>query len=218
MERLQASESSGPLHPFGTIYDLTHAVDSRDVIKVHQVVESIIQVLTSASTSIAVAKMLFGQAMFVFQTANPNFLFPSEPEGEGSELYSTNQMALILREQEQKLSQLFEQETRSVGTHRRDIMAYVNEHFLDQNFSIAAVAEHYHMQISNMSAYFKKCYQITFQQYVSKKKVEKAQSLLVETSLTLEEISQRLGYANASSFSRSFKRVVGITPGEYRER
>lgn len=218
VERLQASESSGPLHPFGTIYDLTHAVDSRDVIKVHQVVESIIQVLTSASTSIVVAKMLFGQAMFVFQTANPNFLFPSEPEGEGSELYSTNQMALILREQEQKLSQLFEQETRSVGTHRRDIMAYVNEHFLDQNFSIAAVAEHYHMQISNMSAYFKKCYQITFQQYVSKKKVEKAQSLLVETSLTLEEISQRLGYANASSFSRSFKRVVGITPGEYRER
>ena len=73
------------------------------------------------------------------------------------------------------------------------------------------------MQISNFSAYFKKCYHTTFQQYTTQKKMEAAQSLLAETTLGLDQISEQLGYANASSFGRSFKRVVGMTPGDYRE-
>lgn len=217
VEHLHASETPGPLHPFGTIYELTHAVDCRDPEKVHSAVETIIQVLISTATPITAAKLLFGQALFVFQTANPNFAISAGQEADNAELYSASQMAELLLEQERGLSLLFEQEAQTVNTHRRDIMAYVDEHFLDPNFSIAAVAEHYHMQISNMSAYFKKCYQITFQQYVSKKKVEKAQELLTCFEITLEDISQQLGYANASSFSRTFKRIVGITPGEYRK-
>ncbi len=215
-EQLSGAETPELPRPFGAIYELTHAVDCRDMERVHQAVGSIVRLLSSTTTPIAITKLIFGQAMFVFQSVDPDPEGASAWEADGPELCSASQMVQMLSDQERKLSAMFEQEVRSVNTHRRGIKAYVDEHFLDPNFSIAEVAEHYYMQVSNLSAYFKKCYQVTFQQYVSEKKAQKAQALLSQTNITLEEISQQLGYANASSFSRSFKRIVGITPGEYR--
>jgi two-component system response regulator YesN len=48
-------------------------------------------------------------------------------------------------------------------------------------------------------------------------KIEKAKEYLVQTELTINEISYRIGYRNVESFVRIFKKVEGATPTEYRE-
>lgn len=202
--------------PMYTIYNLTHAVDNRNISDINECMERIYKILLSKETSFSVAKLLFGQAMYILNTVTVNsdshYL-----EKHSSELYTANQMTDILAEEQRRLEFVFAEDEKSIKSHRRDVKTYIDQHFMDSDFSISLVAEHYHMQVSNFSTYFKSEYHITFQQYCSEKKVKIAQTLLTQADLTLDEISDRLGYANASSFSRSFKREMQMTPGEYRK-
>jgi AraC family transcriptional regulator len=56
-------------------------------------------------------------------------------------------------------------------------------------------------------------------QYVIRRRVERAQHLLrAEGGLSLVEIALRVGFSDQSQFSSHFKRIVGITPGQFRTR
>jgi transcriptional regulator GlxA family with amidase domain len=52
--------------------------------------------------------------------------------------------------------------------------------------------------------------------YVARLRVHIARRLLGETTDTMETTAARLGYADASSFSRTFKAIDGVAPGEFR--
>ncbi|MNW15232.1 Helix-turn-helix domain protein [compost metagenome] len=42
--------------------------------------------------------------------------------------------------------------------------------------------------------------------------------MLVETNMKISDISEKLKYTNSTNFIRSFRKVEGETPGQYRER
>ncbi len=54
--------------------------------------------------------------------------------------------------------------------------------------------------------------------YVQELRVEKAKGFLELTALSVSEICWRVGYQDVSAFSRLFKSISGLTPGEYRHR
>jgi transcriptional regulator GlxA family with amidase domain len=54
--------------------------------------------------------------------------------------------------------------------------------------------------------------------YVQRIRIERAKRALETGSAPIEEISWAVGYEDAASFRRLFKRVTGVTPGEYRRR
>ncbi|MNT98758.1 HTH-type transcriptional regulator GadW [compost metagenome] len=58
---------------------------------------------------------------------------------------------------------------------------------------------------------------IAFSDYVSEYRMNMAKILLETTDLKIAEIGTRLQYKNNSAFIRSFRKVHGITPGQYRE-
>lgn len=100
--------------------------------------------------------------------------------------------------------------------HHSEVLEYIAQNYLHPNFSITTLADSFGLHPSNLSVYFKKQEETSFQQYVTNLKIAKAQELLKEQKLSTEEISSILGYANSSSFGRTFKRVTGITPGEFK--
>lgn len=55
-------------------------------------------------------------------------------------------------------------------------------------------------------------------EFVNARRLERAQSYLSDTALALKEIAWRLGFADASSFSRAFRKLAGETPQDYRLR
>jgi AraC-like DNA-binding protein len=57
-----------------------------------------------------------------------------------------------------------------------------------------------------------------FQKILNDTRMEKAESLLQDNSLSISEIAERLGFAYVSNFTRAFKRTHGCTPLEYKER
>ena len=48
--------------------------------------------------------------------------------------------------------------------------------------------------------------------------VERAKALLETTQLSFEEVCERVGYSDVSSFRKLFKRATTLTPADYRER
>jgi AraC-like DNA-binding protein len=53
-------------------------------------------------------------------------------------------------------------------------------------------------------------------EYVTDWRMQKALQLLKEEDKKLVEVAQSVGYESDAAFSKAFKRIVGLTPGEYR--
>lgn len=53
--------------------------------------------------------------------------------------------------------------------------------------------------------------------YVNTVRIEKAKNLLKKSFFNITEICFKVGFSDISNFNRTFKKVVGISPSEYRE-
>ncbi|MFC0214597.1 helix-turn-helix domain-containing protein [Paenibacillus chartarius] len=65
---------------------------------------------------------------------------------------------------------------------------------------------------------FKKETGMTFSEYVADYRMRLAKEWLETTTLKISDISDQLNYSNTTAFIRMFRKVVGMTPGQYRER
>ena len=59
---------------------------------------------------------------------------------------------------------------------------------------------------------------LTFRDISQKGRFERACELLAEPAATVVQVALNLGFSDAASFSRSFRRVVGVSPSEYQQR
>lgn len=62
----------------------------------------------------------------------------------------------------------------------------------------------------------KRFYDVSLYAYYIHLRIEKAKMLLQHTSLSVREVSERLGYQNSQYFSKQFRHVTGVTPSYYR--
>ena len=78
------------------------------------------------------------------------------------------------------------------------------------------MAEVVDLNPSYLSDVFSKTIGISPIKFINRKRIENAQELLLSTSLTLYEIARKTGFSDEYYFSRTFNKIVGQPPGEYR--
>jgi len=110
----------------------------------------------------------------------------------------------------------YERETVDRLLHTTPLQQMLEANFCDPDFSISVIAGAYHVSDSRMSTLFKNEMGISFKDYIWKMRLEKAQALLRDTELSVEEISLMVGYLSSSSFGRKYKQETGISPTQYR--
>jgi transcriptional regulator GlxA family with amidase domain len=94
---------------------------------------------------------------------------------------------------------------------------WLNQH-MDQEWTMAELASYCNTSPRTLLRRFQKALGLSPIQYTQQLRVERAKGLLESTSLSLEDITGRCGYADVSSFSTVFKRWAQLTPREYRSR
>ncbi len=93
--------------------------------------------------------------------------------------------------------------------------------FLESNINLERFAEQIGLKPRDISAILKMHYQSNFFEFINRYRVEEAKRLLVAPEFkdeTILEIIYKSGFNSPSAFHRFFKRMVGITPTEYRQK
>ncbi|RAU93567.1 AraC family transcriptional regulator [Paenibacillus sp. YN15] len=113
----------------------------------------------------------------------------------------------------QLLAERNEHQYTNIAQQMADI---IHSHY-DKELSLESCAAMMHFHPFYLSRVFKKEMGITFSDYVAEYRMNMAKILLETTDLKIAEIGAKLQYKNNSAFIRSFRKVHGITPGQYRE-
>ena len=95
------------------------------------------------------------------------------------------------------------------------ITRYLQEH-LAQEISLSVLAEEFHLNPQYISQLFKSEIGVNFLAYLTNIRMERAKKMLISTSLSIAEISVRVGYGDYRVFTKVFKKLEGITPSQYR--
>jgi AraC-like DNA-binding protein len=92
---------------------------------------------------------------------------------------------------------------------------YVHENFREK-ITISDVCAALGRTKSAVCPAFKKKYGITVIDYITILRVEEAKKMLLETDMTVSEISDGVGFSDTSYFSKVFLKSAGISPSQYR--
>lgn len=87
----------------------------------------------------------------------------------------------------------------------------------DQDISLESCAAALKFHPVYLSRVFKKEMGVTFIEYLTDYRMKMAKMMLENTGLKITEIAERLNYTNSTGFIRTFRKLTGMTPGQYRE-
>lgn len=82
--------------------------------------------------------------------------------------------------------------------------------------SLSDVAEYLHISKSYLSVMFKNEIGENISSYINSEKIKEAKKLLLETEMSVSEISEKLGYSTSKYFIEKFSKSTGISPAKYR--
>lgn len=102
----------------------------------------------------------------------------------------------------------------STGMDITQVISYMNNNF--EIVSLESLAEHFGYTTRTMSRFFKQVANSSFREILSDIKFNQACTYLREGNLSIEQISQIIGYSERSSFDKAFKKRYQLSAKEYR--
>jgi two-component system response regulator YesN len=97
----------------------------------------------------------------------------------------------------------------------RKTIEYIRANYA-REIKLSEIAKRFGVTESYISRLFSQEVQFSFVHYLSQIRMESALELLKSTNLKIYEIAERTGYPNTEHFSRTFKKIMGRSPKEYR--
>jgi len=101
--------------------------------------------------------------------------------------------------------------------HVEKILGYIQQNY-QKDLSLEQFSELIDLHPNYISFLFKKEMGLSLIQYLQDYRIEKAKELLMKhQTLPVQIIGNQVGYENPQHFMKVFKKIVGCTPGSYRE-
>ncbi|MEK3884716.1 AraC family transcriptional regulator [Paenibacillus sp. PL2-23] len=114
-------------------------------------------------------------------------------------------------------SELFvESEPRSRSEQFQEVAEYIRSHYAE-DLTIEQLAGGMKMSVGHFSRSFKEAIGDRYIDYLTRCRIDAAQKLLRETDMKIDDIATDVGYLGRNSFIKTFRKLVGITPGKFRD-
>lgn len=97
----------------------------------------------------------------------------------------------------------------------RQAQAYIAEHCA-QRLSLQDVADHCYVSQWHLSKLLNKHLNQSFYDLLNTVRIKQAKQIMADPSLRISEVAERVGYADTAHFSRVFKKLEGVSAGEWR--
>ena len=133
------------------------------------------------------------------------------PDHEQMQLLYLRQLLILLRRYRI-------QDTVTAGSERLTLMQsvakFISDH-PDSDLSLAALSRQFGLAPCYLSRLFKSVTSIGLSEYINICRISAAEKLLLETKLSITEVSKRCGFNDSNYFAAVFKKLKGITPKKY---
>ena len=96
-----------------------------------------------------------------------------------------------------------------------NILDYINSQYSNPQFCLSYIADHFNLNEAYFSQFFKEQIGIIFSVYIENIRMANAKTLLNQ-NMSINYVSDAVGYNSPHAFRRAFKRVVGVTPSNYK--
>jgi len=103
----------------------------------------------------------------------------------------------------------------SINPYIDKMINYISEH-LTEKIGLEEVADYVNLSVSYCCYLFKKELKTTIYDFILKERIYLAQDYILNSDLNFNQISNICGFCDYSHFLKSFKKVVGLLPSEYR--
>jgi AraC-like DNA-binding protein len=97
------------------------------------------------------------------------------------------------------------------------IADYIEEHF-SEKLSVESVSRGTHISPSGIYKRLNESFGCTLAEYIRIVRIERSIELLADERLSIEKVAEAVGFSDAAYYSRSFKKIYGISPLKYRKR
>ena len=101
-------------------------------------------------------------------------------------------------------------------TDFQKVLSYISENY-HESIELSSIARQLCYSPSYVSSMFLAFSGVNFKIYLDTIRIREASRLLLNTNLTVSEISSRCGFDNIRTFNNVFRRITGITPSQYRK-
>ena len=108
------------------------------------------------------------------------------------------------------------QELQKTNKQLASILSYIQGNY--KTVTLKNLSKEFHFSIPYLSKLIKTTTGHTFKEMIQTLKLNKAIELLSSTDLKICDISEAIGYENDTHFIRTFKKVYGVSPNQYRQK
>lgn len=98
------------------------------------------------------------------------------------------------------------------------IISIIKENYSDDSLSLNTISETIYMSPSYICVLFKEETNKTVTQYINEFRIEKSLELLKNKKNRINDIADAVGFNSSNYYSKTFKKIKGISPNEYRKR
>lgn len=216
------------IYPIQTEELLISSIKHGDIKKVREIMNDVYEMnFVSSQLPLEMARCLFFDMMGTsIKVLNSSVTEYENIFDKGPQPYELLISSRTIQEMQGTLLWIYEQicehihEDKKSHSHQLEdrIIAYIQEYYMDPDISLTKVASIIKLSPSYLSGFFKEQVGENFLNYVNKLRVDAAKKILIEQLISLQEVAARVGYSNNVVLIRNFKKYVGMTPGEYREK
>ena len=93
-----------------------------------------------------------------------------------------------------------------------EILRFIEDNIPNKQLCLTMVTDHFRISAPTLQKRLSTCVGKTFSAYVEVVRINRARQLLQETERTVSEIADAVGYTNANSFYKAYKRCFGVAP------
>ena len=97
------------------------------------------------------------------------------------------------------------------------VIGFVNDHLESGDFGMEEMATHFSMSVSTLRRRLQDATGVSPKSYIQAIQMQRACNLL-DDGLQIADVAAQCGFTEPGSFTRTFKRVLGLTPTQYRTR
>ena len=99
--------------------------------------------------------------------------------------------------------------------HIKAAISYIKANY-KSDLSLTEVANYVNLTTYHFSKLFKSTIGTSFINYINTLRIQKAQDMLLDTFMSVAEISENSGFSSTNNFFRVFKKITGMSPQQYR--